>query len=197
MSVWVLVHPFFAVSVVGAGAACWLTSDDEPSAWAEGPALAHAPLDGSHDASPDAAADGVVVPLAPVVAGVPPDVPRATGLPPDAVAAVVGDREPPDVPELDAPDPVVPVPDADDPEPDPRLVTLDTDAAPPVPVVHCVAPCLSHAGGSGAVFASRFVPSLEKVGLLQLVMTMFYTTAPGIFRIWSKLACTRLTGIGE
>jgi hypothetical protein len=76
-------------------------------------------------------------------------------------------------------------------------VTFVGAVAPPVPVVHCVEPCLSQAAGYGAVLASRFVPLGENVGLLQLAMLMFCTLAPGIFAICVKLACTRLIGIGE
>src|SRR5579871_5245992 len=56
--------------------------------------------------------------------------------------------------------------------------------APPVADVHIVAPCLSHAGGCGSLSARVFVPSLEKVGLLQLWMIAVVavgTLAPGIF----------------
>jgi hypothetical protein len=45
--------------------------------------------------------------------------------------------------------------------------------APAVPFVHCVGPCLSQAGGIGAVSASRFGLVGEKVGLLQLWTLMF------------------------
>ena len=69
--------------------------------------------------------------------------------------------------------------------------------APPVPVVHCVGPCLSQAGGSGSVWASVLVPFVENVGLLHDWMLMFGTFAPGIFRSWSKPACTRLIGSAE
>lgn len=81
--------------------------------------------------------------------------------------------------------------------PEPAFPTVVGCCAPPVPVVHWVGPCLSQAGGKGAFLAKRFVPSGENVGLLQLWMLMFSTTAPGIFRIWSNAAWTRLMGIGE
>ena len=74
---------------------------------------------------------------------------------------------------------------------------VDTLAAPPVPVEHWVEPCLSQAGGYGAVWANRLAPDGVKVGLLQLWMLMFWTSAPGIWAIWAKLASTRLMGMGE
>ena len=70
-------------------------------------------------------------------------------------------------------------------------------AAPPVPLTHWVGPCLSQAGGWGAVSASRLAPLGVNVGLLQPWMLMFWVTAPGILVIWSKLASTRLMGMGE
>ncbi len=78
----------------------------------------------------------------------------------------------------------------------PGLTGVET-TAPPVPVVHWSGPCLSQAGGKGAVWANRFTPVGENVGLLQLAILMDWTSAPGILAIWSKLACTRLIGIGE
>ena len=79
----------------------------------------------------------------------------------------------------------------------PRLTGVATATAPPVPVVHWVGPCLSHAGGYGAVWARRFTPVGLKVGLLQDWMLMLWTSAPGILAIWAKAACTRLMGMGE
>jgi hypothetical protein len=52
--------------------------------------------------------------------------------------------------------------------PAPEFVAVAWLAAPPVPMVHCVTLILSQSEGNGAFFASRFVPSGEKVGLLQL-----------------------------
>ena len=52
-------------------------------------------------------------------------------------------------------------------DPPPELVAVVWFAAPPVPTEHCVTLILSQSEGNGAFFASRFVPSGEKVGLLQ------------------------------
>ena len=52
-------------------------------------------------------------------------------------------------------------------DPPPGLVAVVWFAAPPVPTEHCVTLILSQSEGNGAFFASRFVPSGEKVGLLQ------------------------------
>lgn len=82
---------------------------------------------------------------------------------------------------------------------EPALTGVATDA-PPVPVVHCVGPCLSHAGGYGAVWARRLtlVPvPVENVGLLQPVMEGAVPLPPGTLPIWSNVASTRLTGMGE
>ena len=49
----------------------------------------------------------------------------------------------------------------------------------------------------GSGLGQRFDARGVKVGLLQLWMLMFWTTAPGILAIWGKLASTRLMGIGE
>src|ERR1700677_1909483 len=76
-------------------------------------------------------------------------------------------------------------------------VTGVAAVAPPVPVVHWMGPCLSQAGGYGAVSASRLKPEGVKVGLLQLWTLMVCTSAPGILAIWAKLAVTRLMGMGE
>ena len=96
---------------------------------------------------------------------------------PDAAAVLAPEVEDPDPPEPELVDPA---------ELDP--VTAVAVLAPPVPVVHWVGPCLSHAGGMGAVVASKFAPLDENVGLSQLEIEMFWTTAPGIFVIWAKLA---------
>ena len=69
--------------------------------------------------------------------------------------------------------------------------------APPVPVPHCCLPRASHAGGWGARAARVFRPSLEKVGLLQRLMSMFWATTPGMRRTCWSPACTRLIGSGE
>ena len=114
---------------------------------------------------------GLDAPPAPPVAAVPPLVPAT-------------EPEPPAVP------PVLP------PGEEPLFAVVCL--APPEPVAHCwVAPFLSQAGGMGAVVASRLVPSALKVGLLQPLTLMFLATTPGILRIWSKPALTRLMGSGE
>ena len=66
-----------------------------------------------------------------------------------------------------------------------------------MPSVHCSGPLASQGFGCGALAASTFVPSALKVGLSHWRMSMDCTSTPGTFRIWSKLASTRFTGIGE
>src|SRR5690349_17543341 len=51
--------------------------------------------------------------------------------------------------------------------------------APPVPVVHCVGPLWSQAGGKGSFLARMLVPSGENVGLLHA-------------RIWASLVAGML-----
>ena len=56
--------------------------------------------------------------------------------------------------------------------------------APPVPVVHCVVPCLSHVGGSGSFAARVLVPLVENVGLWHCwicAVVWLGTWFPGIF----------------
>ena len=65
-----------------------------------------------------------------------------------------------------APAAPAPEPPAD---PAPEFVAVGWPAAPPVPEAHWVTLILSQSEGNGAFFASRFVPSGEKVGLLQLL----------------------------
>ena len=62
---------------------------------------------------------------------------------------------------------------------------------------HWVLPALSQDAGFGAVATRVLTPLGENVGLLQEEITMFCTTAPGIFLFWLKPACTRLIGSGE
>ena len=130
----------------------------------------HAPVEGSHDV---------------VVADAAPD---------DAAAVPVPGAELDLVPPAPV-DAVVVAPAAV--EALPLLTGVATATAPPVPVVHWVGPCLSQAGGYGAVWASRLTPLGENVGLLQDWMLMLCTSAPGILAIWAKPASTRLMGIGE
>ena len=89
----------------------------------------------------------------------------------------------PRLPAAVAEPPVVPVapeePEPLDFEPEPELA-VETSEAPPVPVAHCAEPCLSQAWGWGAVVASLFEPSEEKVGLLHLPMLTFLGSPPGI-----------------
>ena len=99
---------------------------------------------------------------------------RSAGRPP-VVPPVV---EPPVVvPPPEPPAPELPLdPPPDDPPPEP----LPPDEPPDLLVPHCNGPALSHAGGNGAVLASVFVPSAEKVGLLHFLMsTLLRPRRPG------------------
>ena len=61
-------------------------------------------------------------------------------------------------------------------------------AAPPVAVVHWVAPFLSQSDGMGAFCARVFDPSLENVGLLQSAMFTVVEPTPGMRYTWSRPA---------
>ncbi len=66
-----------------------------------------------------------------------------------------------------------------DPPPPLRVVGF---VSPPVPVAHCVAPCLSQAAGIGASSASWLGLVVENVGLLQLWMLMSLRHGTGDLR---------------
>ncbi len=86
-------------------------------------------------------------------------------------SSVAGSQSVPDaaVPDAAVSAPGVPAsePPAEFADPPPEFVAVAWFAAPPVPTAHCVTLILSQSEGNGAFFASRFVPSGEKVGLLQ------------------------------
>ena len=121
--------------------------------------------------------------------------PDAASVPPAAAAAVSPDPAGAAVPpaSVAAGEPAAPPPD---PLPD----TAVSANAPAVPVVHWLAPTLSHAAGWRAVAASRLLdgesPALN-VGLLHLLMSTPLTSAPGTRLIWSNPASTRFIGRGE
>src|SRR5215469_563804 len=93
---------------------------------------------------------------------------------------------------------------ADVPVPDAGALALGLTGvgvlAPPVAVLHCVGPCLSHNGGCGSFTASVLVPLVENVGLWQFcicAVDVLGTWLPGIFCNCWKPASTRLMGSDE